>query len=555
MKKHSRGGKNGYLFMRDIVNKRIIWFTFSIVVFLLLAMQAWMLRNWIIDDAAISMSYARNLWYGNGLISQYGAPAVEGFSDPLWVLILSPFTEFLNIVSIAKCISLVMVFIAAMRFANTVAKIGNTWLGFLAAILLVLQPSITIWTQSGLENALTLMLGVELLIYLQKASCGNLSKKLAIQAGVVSAALALTRPEGIVYAALYPLLVILLLRQQRVGKYQTFLIAAAIPFAVAAMYELFRWMYFDALVPNTYLAKGGVTTARISALLALDPYVLQIWQDIFRSVFGYAGQTWAVLILLWSTVSIFRGRNRTLVIPSIMMLFVSLLLIVLLPSDWMPENRLATLVYPPFYLLIVLAIWHINNKKLAILISLGLVLLGVWQSSSRLQEFLDQPTISKDEVEDRSRIFEQWGKLLSKSRPTILTADVGGILWRDKIEVVDLGMLVNRPIAKSLGEYRPTPDRNSFHKYIFEEARPDFIATRAYHAWLADLDGDPRFRRDYIPIREYIDTWVLQRKGIEVYAGDYVKRSLADAHPKEFAQIRHEATKIDYPFCVNDHPI
>jgi len=44
---------------------------------------------WNVDDAAISFAYARNLADGEGLVAQPGGERVEGYSNPLWVLLLS----------------------------------------------------------------------------------------------------------------------------------------------------------------------------------------------------------------------------------------------------------------------------------------------------------------------------------------------------------------------------------------------------------------------------------------------------------------------------------
>ena len=47
--------------------------------------------RWIADDAGISFAYARNLATGHGLVSQPGAPPVEGYSNFSWVLLMAVF--------------------------------------------------------------------------------------------------------------------------------------------------------------------------------------------------------------------------------------------------------------------------------------------------------------------------------------------------------------------------------------------------------------------------------------------------------------------------------
>src|SRR5580765_6758811 len=68
--------------------------SYRLLVFGILAIQAWALRSWLVDDAGISMSYARNLGLGAGLVAQAGDPPVEGYSNPLWVLLLCPLVQF-----------------------------------------------------------------------------------------------------------------------------------------------------------------------------------------------------------------------------------------------------------------------------------------------------------------------------------------------------------------------------------------------------------------------------------------------------------------------------
>ena len=180
-----------------------------------------------------------------------------------------------------------------------------------------------------------------------------------------------------------------------------------------------------------------------------------------------------------------------------------------------------------------------------------LMSLAVWQCIGRYASFVDHPNISVAEVEERSKTFERWSARLDLNRATLLTADVGGVLLRDRLTAVDLGMLVNRPIALTLGEYRHEPDRDAFHDYLFGAVRPDFIAIRAYHAWLADLDSDSRFGRDYVPVSEYVDTWVMDRYEQRVLSGDYVRRSLVVDKPDILQAMRGEAGRLSYPFCAD----
>jgi len=42
---------------------------YAAIVLVVLAVQSWLLRGWVVDDAAISMSYARSLRHVFGLVA------------------------------------------------------------------------------------------------------------------------------------------------------------------------------------------------------------------------------------------------------------------------------------------------------------------------------------------------------------------------------------------------------------------------------------------------------------------------------------------------------
>ena len=49
-----------------------------------------LLWDWYVEDAAISFAYARHLAHGDGLVAFVGGERIEGYSNPLWVLLLTP---------------------------------------------------------------------------------------------------------------------------------------------------------------------------------------------------------------------------------------------------------------------------------------------------------------------------------------------------------------------------------------------------------------------------------------------------------------------------------
>ena len=56
---------------------------------LLITAHARLYGSWIMDDAAITFGYARNVAAGLGPVLQPGAEPVEGYSNPTWLALLA----------------------------------------------------------------------------------------------------------------------------------------------------------------------------------------------------------------------------------------------------------------------------------------------------------------------------------------------------------------------------------------------------------------------------------------------------------------------------------
>ena len=172
------------------------------------------------DDAGITFVYARNLAEGFGLVSQPGMPPVEGYSNPLWLVIMVPFfwlglfDPFLT----SKIISVLLV-AASFHIMLKIAALASgsrLWPGLLAACLLASNASFVIWTSSGLENPLWAFLVVLLTYQLLVAADRKVwARRDAITCAAISVGLALTRPEGILFTLAFPTILLLLAADSR----------------------------------------------------------------------------------------------------------------------------------------------------------------------------------------------------------------------------------------------------------------------------------------------------------------------------------------------------
>jgi hypothetical protein len=493
----------------------------------LFVLHALSFHGWIVDDAGISFAYARNLARGYGLVSQPGVVPVEGYSNPLWVGLMAIFFA-LGVFDPVLTPKIVGTLLIAMSFAilyTTVAVLcaGRKSVSAVVLFCLALNTPLVLWTVSGLENplyvlVLTSMLGLAVLP-------DRPPRREPMWFAVLAVCAALTRPDGIVYSLVYPVVAIVpgkgehAPRRCAVGD----IVRYACILAVNAMTLLaVRVVYFGDVLPNTYYAKGGPSVRNFLVPGQLGALV--------NGVTGFGGSIWLLCTLI-ATARLIRlrqigWRHATL----LLFLCLAAWVFLALPVDWLSNFRFGS----PFFVFFVAyglvtirlcleevfsAVRRRDHAWLAIsaLAIAGSAFLGVERST----QAAEAPPIPLSAVEARNDRFDAYAAQLRIEHGSWLTPDVGAALYHSRFKIVDLGMLCDRTIARTLGK-----NPAAFYDYIFEEVRPTFIHTHDLWTALARFDDDPRFRRDYAAIREWTgDAWVVDRSGRRMlYSGDYVRR-------------------------------
>jgi hypothetical protein len=519
--------------------------------------HAIMFGGWLIDDAGISFAYARNVVHGHGLVSQPGLPPVEGYSNFLWVLLVALLygARVFALPWAAKALAGVLVAVAFFVTWRALAA-AAPWGGRAATgglVLVSLQTAFVVWTMSGMENPLTVLLASLLLAMgLQVLSDGP-SYRSGWLGGIVAGLLAWTRPDGIVFAAAYPtwLAMNALARHPR---HPGALARALVPYLgglvpLLAILEVFRLWYFGDLVPNTYYAKGGPSLRTILDLFWLREPLLGKLLDLSQSVVGWRPRVWGLVAVLGATAWLGGRRALGPVHGALgVMLVAATAVYLLLPSDWMGEYRFATAFYLFFYLfaasLLAAAVEMAFGRPVvrAAVFWAGAVMLAgftIVLTAPRSAAFAHAPTVPLVRVaENYGQRFERLGAVLGIDVPSLLAPSIGGPLLRARVRIYDLGMLCDRRIALAIGPASRQRNQAAFYDYVFDEARPTFISTAVYYTWLARLDDDPRFRRDYVPIAEHLDRWVLAEHGVERFSGDYVRRDALGGRPEVLARLQ-----------------
>lgn len=504
------------------------------------------LFGWIIDDAGISFVYARNLAAGHGLVSQPGVPPVEGFSNPLWVFILAPFfaVGLFHPFIVPKALSILFVGVSFFFIHRIVQRFTDVRFTLSLAVLFFLatNASFVIWTCSGLENPLFVALITFLLYLISKVSGDSpVSNKLTILAGVVASAIALTRPDGLVYVLIFPVAVFLtripFKREKLISSVKALASYSAAFLLVFGSYILFRILYFGEIYPNTYYVKGGPTMSVALEALTLQPVYLTKLQEILQSVFG--SKLWLLtpaLIVLWivSTIRerIWRSHEMVLLITFLLSGFTYLILI----KDWMGEYRLATPFFSLIYIFLGVAIfrsvklipWKSRYAALSTMVVILLVAgFSVPQHYKRLVKFYKEKPVTFAGVAQRyGHTFNDYADSLGIANGSFLVPDVGGTMYYSKLRIYDLAGLCDPVIARTLQKDRPR-----LLEYVFEEIRPTFIHTHGWFTVMARFHEDPRFETDYVALLEYEDKYASDNLRKTTMAGHYVRKDALSTVP------------------------
>jgi tetratricopeptide (TPR) repeat protein len=266
------------------------------------------LHDWYIEDAAISFAYSRNLALGEGLVPFIGGERIEGYSNPTWVAMIAMlyplgidgFTSSKVLAGIFGALTIPLSYLIT-REALPDQK-GDTAL--IAPIFLATFPQFAIWNASGLENsAFNFFLAMGIWRSLQEPKSYRWP-----WSAVWFFLLALTRPDGIMYAALggFWCMVYNLHGGRGLAPTVKWLATFFIPFTI---YHAWRYNYFAWEFPNTYYAKDKqhrIADFNWRGWKYLKRWSHELWQGYFLPIYiiGVVGsRRWRwVGALLISTV-------------------------------------------------------------------------------------------------------------------------------------------------------------------------------------------------------------------------------------------------------------
>ena len=218
------------------------------------AYMAWRIA-WLSDDAFITFRYVRNCLGGYGVVYNLGE-RVQGFTHPLWFLLLTGGGFFLRIPALAVWMGLGLTFLAVL-------VAGGIWRGrptaaVCLALLLIASYSFREFQTSGLENPLTHGLAA-LALYCALGTSGH-RRNLPLAAAAAVLAVFNRLDQMPLLAPLFVYILYRITRESRLPAVMRTWQGMALLGAAAALLGWYSWCayYFGNPLPNTFFAKTGV---------------------------------------------------------------------------------------------------------------------------------------------------------------------------------------------------------------------------------------------------------------------------------------------------------
>ena len=400
-----------------------------------------------VDDAYISYRYAQNFASGEGLVYNPGEAVSEGFTSPLWFLLLSlgagllrmqflPF--FSTALGLLAYLGLLLVFARASRAEPQVGRL----LGILA---LALWPGLVFYASTGME---TLLFALAVLIF-QCAALELLPRKLGLAAAFLSIWI---RPEGgwLVAALLLSFLPFGELRRQLFSKRIVWHVTALI--AGGALLTGLRWLLFADILPNTFYAK---LPDYAQGLSYLKGFVLS-WPGGLLTALALSGALLGEL------------RHRSFFLAGLAWMAAP----VLEGGDWMPHYRFL-LPAVVFLVLAALGTAHAPQKSLrrgAIVLVLILAGLLGWQDRAIVRH----AQYSYDKLVRREMAIAKWVR--ENGVASLVSVDIGVLGYYSGAKIIDVVGLTDRRIARSAGGHLA----KQFNlDYVFAAGKPDCLILRS----------------------------------------------------------------------------
>lgn len=488
------------------MNSRLVLLTVILLTVVLIASLSHWFDAGLVDDGYIFLRYAENLGQGNGLVFNTGE-RVEGFSSPLWTLLLAVAgsamgdlevaARLLGVVTVLAVVAVLL--LGVLRWSESARPMDAGVLTIGAAAL----PPVVYYSVSGMDHPI---FAASISAALVSAVADHRKGELSVRTSLLLIMSTLARSEGVLVAAWIGCHFLLAVRDRSFSSR----LRATVPFvsiyaAGVIALQMARWFYFGVILPNTFYAKVTPDT----------------WSRLGRGL-TYLAQcliAFSPLIAVGAAIGFLAWRSRRFPTGVVTLLAGWIVLwcgyIVWTGGDHFPMYRLSLPMLPAMVLLVGILWSEVYGKvsgsnpwvRIGVLAAVMVATLVLCQRSEG------------DRARREPRLAAKWalrGQWLADHTPpdTLVAAtNIGAIGYFSSRRIVDLMGLVDATVARGgTVASGAAPGHARYHTdYVFSRTPdlvvyyrtgsprdlgraftpPDFI-NRTYAYALFDFVRDPR---------------------------------------------------------------
>lgn len=460
--------------------------------------------KFIQDDAYITLRYVQNFINGNGLVFNLGE-RVEGYTNFLWVMILSLFGVIAKIFSLQIDLALVSqilsqlsgIALLILSFYFTKKILITKYLmknndDYLITSLLSLIPPLLIsfsspflyWGVSGMESTLFTFLTL-LSIYRYMFRNYDKPDAIFIAASILNS---LLRPEGfliflliVIHSKIYSSKFF-----NTIDKSDTTLISIhtkeIIYYIILLIaFLLFRFLYYGYLLPNTFYAKTGFNLEHFKR--GVDYVLSAISNNFFYGI-----------LLIIPLINFRKSVLRSATVFFYFFVLTYLIFIVLIGGDVLPVDRFILPILPLVLIFSLITIYRLRDlsispfKKPLLLLSVAIILSFLLINSYRAN-YDNMRTKRSYEVGlvNKMKVYADWvkKKQLEKTgsqKINVTLSTIGAFSFFSEARVIDLVGLTDEYIAHNpkevpgIDEELPVlwKERRYNAEYVLKQ-NPDYI--------------------------------------------------------------------------------
>ena len=299
----------------------------------------------LFDDAMVSMRYARNLAEGYGLTWNPGGERVEGYSNPLWVLLMAIFHLFpipASKISLFIQASGGLLLATNLFFVKKIAETltDNPLISLLVVFLTAFYIPLNNWGLQGMEVCLlTLILNIALWIMLRTLQISTFSFWPYLLLGI-GTLVRIDMAVLLVAALIFFIIADIPHRRQHL----IWGISTLVLFLLGQ--TLFRWLYYGDFLPNTFYLKMTGVPLWYRAGHGLFVFLQSVWVG-----------NWVLSIIPLYLLIAQRNKSTTLLFT--LLIAQSFYSIYVGGDSWEHKggtNRFISTVMPIFFVLFCLAL-------------------------------------------------------------------------------------------------------------------------------------------------------------------------------------------------------